>query len=91
MPGAESDDAIDSRLDAFGDEGLEHVAFDRQAQARHRRKPRGVAGDREPDLSPRGYIPRVVSTPAMRPLRMTKPVTSQFWMMSTPRRSAARA
>ena len=28
-----------------------HVALDRQAQTGHRRKPRGVAGDREPDLS----------------------------------------
>ena len=40
---------------------------------------------------PARIVPRVVSTPATRPLRMTRPVTSQFWMMSTPRRSAARA
>jgi len=35
--------------------------------------------------------PFVVSTPCTRPATMRKPVTSQFWMMSTPRSSAARA
>jgi hypothetical protein len=35
--------------------------------------------------------PRVVSTPTARPLSMRMPVTSQFWMMSTPRLSAPRA
>jgi hypothetical protein len=35
--------------------------------------------------------PRVVSTPTTRPRSIETPVTSQFWMRSTPRRSAARA
>ena len=35
--------------------------------------------------------PRVVSTPVTRPFSTLRPVTSQFWMMSTPRASAARA
>jgi hypothetical protein len=35
--------------------------------------------------------PAVVSTPRTLPSSMRKPVTAQFWMMSTPRRSAPRA
>ncbi|MNL66712.1 hypothetical protein D3C87_1912210 [compost metagenome] len=35
--------------------------------------------------------PREVSTPTARPPDMVMPVTSQFWIMSTPRLSAARA
>ena len=35
--------------------------------------------------------PRVVSTPTTRLPSLMKPVTSQFWMMSTPIASQARA
>jgi hypothetical protein len=35
--------------------------------------------------------PRVVCTPVTRPFSMSIPVTSQFWIRSTPRWSAARA
>ena len=35
--------------------------------------------------------PRMVSTPVARPASVRMPVTSQFWMRSTPRASAARA
>ena len=35
--------------------------------------------------------PRVVCTPVTRPFWMSIPVTSQFWIRSTPRRSAPRA
>ena len=50
MAGAESDDGVDQRLQAFGDEGLQHMAFDRQAQAGHRRQPRGASGHGERDF-----------------------------------------
>ena len=53
VAGTECHDAIDGRLDALGDESLDDVALDRQAQPRHRRKSRGVAGDRQPDFCPR--------------------------------------
>ncbi len=36
-------------------------------------------------------LPRGVRTPWMRPLERSNAVTSQFWMMSTPRSVAARA
>ena len=85
MAGAEGHDAVDQRLDALGDEGLQHMAFDRQAQARHRGDARRVAGDGHADLAGADLAARVVSTPVMRPRSMRKPVTSQFWMMSTPR------
>jgi hypothetical protein len=35
--------------------------------------------------------PRVVCTPRTLPFSMSIPVTSQFWIRSTPRRSAPRA
>jgi hypothetical protein len=40
---------------------------------------------------PAAMAPRDVSTWVMRPPARRNPVTSQFWMMSTPSRSAARA
>jgi hypothetical protein len=51
MPHAEGDDAGDHRLQPLGDEGLEHVGLDRQAQAGHRRDLAGAAGDRHADLA----------------------------------------
>ena len=39
------DDDVKDRLDALGDEGLQHVGLDRQAQVHHRRQARGMAGD----------------------------------------------
>ena len=40
---------------------------------------------------PAAMYPREVSTPRTRPPSMRKPVTSQFWIRSTPRASAPRA
>ena len=42
-----------------------------------------MAGHREPDRVGADRA-RVVSTPTQRPPSTMKPVTSQFWMMSTP-------
>ena len=86
MPGAEGDDAGRSAASApSDDEGLQHVALDRQPQARHRGDARGVAGDRHADLA--GADRRRASSRrrSTRPPRSRMPVTSQFWMMSTPR------
>ena len=49
-----------------------------------------VAGDDDADLA-RPDEALVVSTPTTLPPSRRMPVTSQFWMMSTPRASAARA
>ena len=40
---------------------------------------------------PAAMSPRVVRTPVTRSPSVTKPVTSQFWMMSMPASSARRA
>ena len=45
--GAEGDDVVDQRLDRLGDEGLQDMALDRQAQPRHGGDMRGVAGHRD--------------------------------------------
>src|SRR5262249_34129848 len=50
MAGAERDDVIDQGLDALGNERLQHMAFDRQPEARHGGEPRAVAGNDDADL-----------------------------------------
>src|SRR5258708_34104255 len=51
MPGAEGDDMIDQRFDAFGHERLNDVAFDRQTHSRHRRDARRTARYHHGDLA----------------------------------------
>ena len=60
------------------------MALDRQPQAGHRGDARGVAGAGQRHLLGADEA-RAVSTPMTRPFSMRMPVTSQFWMMSTPR------
>ncbi len=50
MPRAEGDDLVDHGLEALRHEGLQHVALDGQAQARHRRDLGGAPGAGEADL-----------------------------------------
>src|SRR5690606_34804767 len=47
---ARHDDAIQHRLDRLGDHGLQRVALDRQAEARHAGQHAGMAGDHHADL-----------------------------------------
>src|SRR5690349_8579150 len=90
MDGARHDDGVEHRLDRLADQRLERMAFEGKAQSRHGREHAGMAsGDAATFFAP--MKPFDVSTPRTRPWSMRKPVTSQFWMMSMPRLSAARA
>ena len=71
---------------------LQRKAFQRHAHAGHRHHHTRVAGRHYGDLASPRSVPRVVSTPVTAPAASRlMPVTSQFWMMSTPSASAARA
>ena len=58
VPCAEGDDARDQRLQAFGDERLQHMALDRELEACERRDARGVASAGEADLARGDRAPR---------------------------------
>ena len=91
MPRAEGDDGVDQRLHAFRHEGLQHMALDRQAQARHGGDLRRAPGAGKPDLLRADEALRGLDARRARPFSTRMPVTSQCWRMSTPRLSAARA
>ena len=62
MPGAKGHHAIDIGLQSFRHESLQHMAFNRQLQARHGRHLRGIARRRKAeflaaDKSPVGLNP----------------------------------
>ena len=91
MPGAEGHNARHEGLERFRYECLQHMAFDRQSQARHGGNARGIAGDRRTDFARPDRAPRGIDADDAAIFARVKPVTSQFWMMSTPRSLAARA
>jgi hypothetical protein len=59
------------RLDRLRDEGLQHVALDRQAQSRERATRDVLPATAMPTLRAR-IVPRVVSTPTTRPPSRTE-------------------
>ena len=79
------------RLDRLGDQRLQRVALERHAHAGHGHDDAGVAGGDDADLLARAMKPRVGldAGDARRRRRGGSPVTSQFWMMSTPQRVGA--
>src|SRR5258705_6296463 len=57
MPGAEGDDMVDQRFDAFGHEGLNDVAFDGQTLPRNRPDARRAARHHNGDLTAADLAP----------------------------------
>ena len=83
MPSTEGEDLI-HRLEPFGDKGLQDMTFDRKIKAELAGQFGRLPATESPTF-PAMIVPRVVSTPVTRPPSRMKPVTSQFWMRSTPR------
>ena len=85
------EDDVEERLHRLGDEGLEDVRRDREPQPDEPADERRPAGGRAHDLTALDAAAGRLDRGDRGRRSRSKPVTSVFWWISTPRRSAARA
>ena len=91
VDGVRHHDAGHDGLDGFRDQRLQGIALERQPHVGHAITTRGVAGRHDTDAAGLDLAAGRVEAGDARGGRGGCPLTSQFWMMSTPSASAARA